>query len=141
MTVISSPCRKESVMMRPEVRDEHIKKYGSFLRCPERGNLCTGINAPDGICRRNPCFLDDPEYIKLQEQIEARRRELDNRRSAKETVEQKRSDPAKELAGYTARRENTARRYYRENRPKQADRIMQEVLMLQARLRTMKKGK
>lgn len=141
MTVISSRCRKESVMMRPEIRDEHIKKYGSFLRCPERGNLCTGINTPDGICRRNPCYLDDPEYIKLQEQIEAKRRERDNRRSAEDTAEQKCSDPVKELAGYTARRENTARRCYRENRPRQADRIMQEVLMLQARLRTMKRGK
>lgn len=128
-------------MMRPEIRDEHIKKYGSFLRCPERGNLCTGINTPDGICRRNPCYLDDPEYIKLQEQIEAKRRKRDNRRSAEDTAEQKCSDPVKELAGYTARRETAARRYYRENKPRQADRIMQEVLMLQARLRTMKRGK
>lgn len=134
-------------MMRPEIREKHIKKYGSFLRCPERGNLCTGINTPDGICRRTPCFLDDPEYIELQKQIEAKRRERDKSRSVKEAerkeeiIVQKSSDPVKELAGYTARLENTARRYYKENRPKQADRIMQEILMLQARLRTMKKGK
>ena len=134
-------------MMQPEVRNEHIEKYGSFLRCPERGNLCMGMYTPDGICRRDPCFLDDPEYIKLQEQIEERRRELDLRRiESKEKAMHappapKRTDPEKELSGYMARRENTARRYYRENRPKQADKIMQEVLMLQARLRTMKKGK
>lgn len=40
-----------------------------------------------------------------------------------------------------ARREHTARRYYMENKPKQADKIMQEVLILQSRLRTMKKGR
>lgn len=134
-------------MMRPEIRKKHIEKYGSFLRCPKRGNLCMGMYTLDGICRRDPCFLDDPEYIKLQEQIEERRKALDLRRiESKEKAMHapeapKRTNQEKELAGYMARREHTARRYYMENKPKQADKIMQEVLILQSRLRTMKKGR
>lgn len=121
--------------MHTEIRKKHTEKYGSFLRCPKRGNLCMGM------------YTDDPEYIKLQEKIEERRKALDLRRiESKEKAMHafeapKRANQEKELAGYMARREHTARRYYMENKPKRADKIMQEVLILQARLRTMKKGR
>ena len=131
-------------MMQAEIREERIKKYGSFLWCPERSCLCFGINTPNGTCKKDVCYHDDPKYIAKQAEIEARRKENTQReaeerkKQEEEPMPEKKADPVKGLTSYIARREAMARRAYRENRPKKGDAIMQEVLVLTGKLRKMK---
>lgn len=50
-------------------RSEHVKQFGSFLFCPNRDCLCAfqEENVCKGIqCARDPCILDDEDYIRLQ---------------------------------------------------------------------------
>lgn len=68
-------------------RKKRIELYGSFLHCPQRGVLCFYTDTIDGKCARSICCLDDPEYVELQERIEANRRknyELHLREKAEE---------------------------------------------------------
>lgn len=125
-------------MMRPEIRKQRIEAYGSFLHCPQRGNLCFGIDTPDGTCKHQSCILDDPEYVKRQQEIDIRIQE----NAEKERLSKLREDdekPApidqkKELAARVERMELAAQRAYKRNNPKEGDRLMQKALYLQAQL-------
>ena len=76
-----------------EQREQHLKKYGSFLYCPDRDTLCVHM---DGMwmtgCEREGCILDDPEYIALkkkQERIAAERAAAERAEKMKEREERK----------------------------------------------------
>lgn len=61
-------------MMREEIRKSRVAMYGSFLHCAARNTICSLINNELGICKREECILDDPEYKALQKRIEHNRR-------------------------------------------------------------------
>lgn len=130
--------------MQPEIHKERVAKYGSFLYCPERSCLCFGIDTPDGTCKKDVCYHDDPKYIAKQAEIDRRvqenaLREAEERKKQEaEPMPEKKVDLVKELTTYIARREAMARRAYRENKPKKGDAIMQEVLVLTGKLRKIK---
>lgn len=130
--------------MKPEIRKEKVEKYGSFLFCPERECLCFGCNTNDGSCKHPSCLLNNPEYIKKQEEIEKRRKENESRE--REERKRKTADPPAPirrqrksaidmLKEQIERKEAFARKLYRENKPRKADAVMREVMGLQAKLR------
>ena len=59
-----------------DLRRQHIKEHGSFLCCPDRDTLCVHMEGCWGKrkCDREQCILDDPKYIREQEQIEENRK-------------------------------------------------------------------
>ena len=136
-------------MMQPEIRKERVKKYGSFLRCPERGNLCFGIDTPDGICKYKTCCLDDPEYIAKQKQIqrnieENARREWEERRreekenAAKQIIRRQTKTKEELIERDIARLEAKARHLYRTGKRNAGDAVMHDVTVLYGRLKKLK---
>lgn len=130
--------------MNPEIRKMKVEKYGSFLFCPEKEVLCFGIYTPDGSCKHKSCLLEDQAYIKKQKEIDERIRENDRRereerrREAQEhlaPIRRQRKSAADMLREQIERKERFARTLYRENKPRKADRVMHEVMTLQAKLR------
>jgi len=134
-------------MMQPEVRRERVEKYGSFLFCPKRETICFHINTPEGICERQICCKDDPEYIKQQNKIEENRR----KNAEKEHLEREaeKLDPPTPIRRQTkskidllektiAAKEKKAQQLYRSNKPKLADSMMQEVMILRRQLKQTK---
>lgn len=134
-------------MMRQEVRKERIEKYGSFLFCPERETICFHIDTPDGKRARSICCKDDPEYIRQQEIIDENRRK--NAEEEEKKRQQEKLDPPAPIRMQTksrkdwleekiAYKENRAQQFYKNNKPKIADQIMHEVMILRRQLQTMK---
>lgn len=130
--------------MKPEIRKEKVEKYGSFLFCPDRQNLCFGCDTDDGSCKYSSCLLDDPAYIKKQAEIEERRKENNRREIEKRKreaadppapVRRQRRSAVDILKEQIERKEAFARKLYRENKPRKADAVMREVMGLQAKLR------
>lgn len=130
--------------MNPEIRKMKVEKYGSFLFCPDKRVLCFGTYTPDGSCKYENCLLEDPAYIKKQKEIDERIRENDRReREERRREAQEPPAPARHQRKSTAdmlreqieRKERFARTLYRENKPRKGDRIMHEVMTLQAKLR------
>lgn len=133
--------------MKPEIHKEKVKKYGSFLYCPQRDCLCFGCDTDDGTCGRQTCCLDDPEYIKLQKRIKENmrinaRKEREEREAEKKNppapIRRQRKSAADVLREQIARKEALAVRLYRENKPKKADAVMREAMALRAKLRRLK---
>ena len=133
--------------MQPEVWKERAEKYGSSLFCPEKETICFHINTPNGICERTVCCKDDPEYIEQQIRIEENRR----KNAEKEFLEREaeKMDPPAPIRRQTKSRidllekqivakEERAQQLYRNNKPKLADSMMQEVMILRKQLRQMK---
>lgn len=108
--------------LNPEIREKRVKKYGSFLFCPMRSTLCFGRDT-DLECIHESCILDDPGYIKLQERIS------ENRKNAERKMKLKALDQEIE------EKENYAKRCYRNNEPRKGDRMVKEVISLQAQRR------
>lgn len=130
--------------MDPEIRKMKVEKYGSFLFCPDKRVLCFGTYTSDGSCKYENCLLEDPAYIKKQKEIDERIRENDRRereerrREAQEPpapARHQRKSAADMLREQIERKERFARTLYRENKPRKGDRIMHEVMTLQAKLR------
>lgn len=130
--------------MKPEIREERVKKYGSFLFCPEKNTLCFGTDTEDGNCKHEHCLLDDPAYLKKKAQIAVRieendRREREERRREAQAppapIRRQRKSAADMLREQIERKERFARTLYRENKPRRADAVMHEVMVLQAKLR------
>ena len=130
--------------MNPEIREERVKKYGSFLFCPEKNTLCFGTDTEDGSCKHKSCLLDDPAYLKKKAQIAARIEENDRRERERRKAERlnppapirrQRKSAADMLREQIERKERFARTLYRENKPRRADAVMHEVMILQTKLR------
>lgn len=134
-------------MMQPKTRKERVAEYGSFLYCPKKDTLCSDMDSDDGICVRSVCYLEDPEYIKLQERIAEKIRE-NARREQEEKAKEIQSPPApirrqtktgvQLLEEQIKKREAKARSLYRANKPRAADSVMRDVMALQAKLRKMR---
>ena len=130
-----------------ELRKKHVEKYGSFLRCPERDTICSFMEEAlcgSGKCERDPCILDDPEYLKLQERI-AKNVKLNAERMKKEREEEKRNPPAPirtqnktddDLIREKIRRlEEESKLAYSRNRPKVGEWKLHEAIALRRQLR------
>lgn len=128
--------------MQGETRMERIKKYGSFLFCPERQRLCFAINNDEGICERAVCYSDDPEWIAQQKKIdetvkENARKELEEKRRKKEAAASSAGqikDAIRSLTEEIDRKEKFARKLYRSNKPRAGDAVMQEAAILRGKL-------
>ena len=127
-------------MMQAEIRKERIKKYGSFLWCPERNTLCFGINTPEGSCKYSRCLLDDPAYIAKQAEIDRRiqenaRQERLEKAQEKQIIRRQTQTREELLEKEIAYTEAKARRLYRDNKPRAADLLMHKAMKLNAELR------
>lgn len=132
--------------MDPEVRKNKVKKYGSFLYCPDRATLCFCCNTENGTCERGSCILDDPEYISLQRRIEenrAKNAEEEKAARAAEKKEMKKPEKSREqiLKGEIAKFENFARKYYRNNNPKKGDEMIAKVIRMRGELNALERKK
>lgn len=135
-------------MIQAEIRKERIKKYGSFLYCPERGGLCFGIDTPTGICKYDICLLDNPEYIakqaeidrRIQENAERERLEKDEGKAERQKPIIRRQTKTKEdiLNDKIERLEYKIQQAYRRGRTREGDALTQELLRLNAEMRKIK---
>ena len=132
-------------MIQAEIRKEKVKKYGSFLWCPERDRLCFGTDSPDGKCKYDTCLLDDPVYVEKQAAIDRRiqenaRRERQERAKEKADKEKqiiRRQTKPKEdiLQEKISRLENRISLAYRRGRTIEANRLTKELLKLNMEMR------
>lgn len=136
-------------MMQAEIRKERIKKYGSFLWCPKRNTLCFGINTPDGICKKDICYHDDPEYIAKQAEIDRRIQE----NAQRERIEKAKEEANKEkhiirrqtktkqdkLNNEINRLESRIQRAYRRGRTREGEALTKELIRLNAEMRKIKR--
>ena len=127
-------------------REEHMKKYGSILFCPERETLCFYM---DGMwttgCERDGCILDDPENQRLQEVIrknreEASRRQAEAERKAVEAAKgnaekEKRERFIAEKMKEIRRIEDMSREAYRRNRPRRGDELFEKARSMRIELK------
>lgn len=131
-----------------EQRQQHIEEYGSFLYCPERGNLCSFMEEKwktGCSCSRRPCILDDPEYIALRKRqkqnIEKRRAEekqyREEERDAAPIRTQSKSWEVLQMEKIRRLEEESARAY-RRNRPKIGEDKLYEAMRLRRELRRKK---
>lgn len=122
-------------------RLEHVKKYGSFLYCPERDTLCAyqEENVRKGTeCAREPCILDDPGYIELKKIIERNRTAASQNRSTQEDaapIRRQNKSRQDQLREEIQRLEREARLAYRRNRPKIGEQKQYKAMMLERELR------
>lgn len=134
-------------MAQPKTRKERIAEYGSFLLCPAKGVWCSEMDSDDGICRRSPCYREDAAYLAEQELREQRMQE-NARREQAEREKERLSPPApvrrqaktraQLLEEEIERKESHAERLYRLNRPRAADKAMNEAMALRRQLRKVK---
>lgn len=134
-------------MLKPKTRSERVKEYGSFLYCSGKDTLCSDLDNDDGLCRRSLCYLEDPDYITMQKRIKRNVEENARRENERKAIEKKTpSAPIRRqtktswqiLEEQIESREASARRLYKANKPKAADSIMREVMVLRGKLRNMK---
>lgn len=138
--------------MREELRAAHVKKYGSFLYCPERDTICTFMDgAWEHGCSRTPCILDDPEDMLLQELISKnRRRQIEIER--KHRQEEKDAAPIRDqrnrIQSYISMRldeihriEEQSRQAYIHNRPREGDTLFNRARIMRGELRRFEKEK
>ncbi len=125
--------------MNESIRKERLEKYGSFLYCPMQKILCFG-RMTDDECKHDSCLLHDPEYQALQKRIEENRKRNQQKKQEKPPKVRKVAKTRIELLEEQIRkRDNEARTAYRANRPREGDRITNEVVRLQGLLRQEKK--
>lgn len=135
-------------MMKPEIRKMKVEKYGSFLYCPQKEVLCFGTDTDIGTCRYKECLLENPAYIKKQEEIARRIQENARRqrmKKAKENVERqkpiiRRQTKTKEdiLNDKIERLEYKIQQAYRRGRTREGDALTRELLRLNAEMRKIK---
>lgn len=130
-----------------ELRRAHIEKYGSFLRCPKRDTICSFMEEAlcgSGKCERDPCILDDPEYLKLQERI-AKNVKRNAERVKREREEEKMNPPAPirtqnkypedDMWARIQRLEQESREAYKRNKPKIGESKLHEAILLRRKMR------
>lgn len=133
-----------SLVMQPEIYKERVKKYGSFLWCPERSISCFGIDTPDGTCKHRVCLLEDPRYLAEQKKIAENIRRNAEREKAER--EKEKMDPpapirkqnktrAEILRAKIKEKERLAERLYAQNRPDKAEDVIFEIKQLSYQLK------
>ena len=127
-----------------ELRKAHIAKYGSFLFCPKRDVLCVHTEealCKTGVCEKQLCILDDPEYQKLKERIrknfEKNERNRQNNPPEEEPIRIRtpRKSPDQYIWAKINRLEEQSREAYRRNRPKIGEAKLHEAIVLRRKLR------
>lgn len=130
-----------------EERQQHIAQYGSFLFCPEHGNLCSFMeetwNTGCG-CGRTPCIIDDPEDIELKKRQAENRRKRDAEEKLRREAEKK--EPPAPIRRQTKswrdiqveriqRLEEESEQAYRRNRPRIGEEKLHQAIILRRQLR------
>ena len=121
------------------------KFYG--LECKEKDTLCEHINNKERKCDRKVCLHDDNSWLYQQEKI--KKTIIENAMLKKQEMAIESADPpapirrqnktGKQLLEEKAERlEVKARHLYKANKPKAADCIMRDVMVIRGRLRNMK---
>lgn len=129
-----------------EARKQHIVQYGSFLFCPERGNLCFFMEEEwktGRKCSRTPCIQDDPKDLELKqiqeenrkrrEAEEKRRREEEQNSSPSRIRQQKKSRRDLQLEKIE-RLERESEEAYRRNRPRIGEEKLNQAIILRRKL-------
>lgn len=125
-------------------RQEHIRRYGSFLHCPERKVLCSFMEESwktGNGCSRTPCILDDPDYIRMRRIQEEKARLREEKQEADRTaapIRRQTKSRTDILADCIVRLEKESADAYRRNRPRVGEAKLQEAMILRGELR--KKG-
>lgn len=130
----------------PMTREQHLKKYGSMLFCPERNTLCVYMEGMWGTgCERDLCIQDDPENQKLQKKIEEnRRKQIERERRHRE--EEKAAAPIRDQRRQNKpyiqkeldeihRLEEQSQKAYRNNDPKRGDTLFNKARIRRGELR------
>lgn len=126
-------------------KKERVEKYGSFLFCPKKEVLCSIMDSEDGICTKRICYRDDPLYLAKEKEIEKRIHE--NFEKEWQTMNEKtKEDPPKpsrekELQDAIFRKTARAKKLYKQNKPKYADILMREAMIMQGELNKLKERK
>lgn len=134
-------------------RREHVLRYGSFLHCPKKSTICskmarrweTGEN-----CDRDPCILEDPDYIRLQEQIGMKRTEQNEKEAAR--AKRREETQIRDQRNYIKSVEQTimdeihamedrARDAYRDNNPRLGDDLLYKSMQKRRELKTWQERK
>lgn len=127
-------------------KQEHMKRYGSILYCPERGVLCVYMEDrwATGCDRQGGCLLDDPEYMAMKE-VQRKNRNR-NDKQAREEAEREKKDPPAPIRTQNKypedlilkrieKLEAESREAYRRDRPKVGERKLHEAMVLRRELR------
>lgn len=133
--------------MQSKSRKQRVAEYGSFLFCPVKDTICSALDNDDGICREAPCYLERPGYREKQEQIA--RNVAENARREWEEREKERLEPPAPIRRQTktkeqlleeeiARKEKYAEHLYSRNRPKAANAVMSDAMILRRQLKKTK---
>lgn len=128
-----------------EAREEHLRRYGSMLFCPDRDTLCVFMEGMWGTgCERATCIRDDSEYQKLQRRIETNKRRIAEKRREEEsgapirtqrkTYEQLQWERIRAL-------EEESQQAYRRNNPKRGEAKLYEAIRLRQKLRAYQREK
>lgn len=128
-----------------ESRQEHIQKYGSFLYCPVRDTLCSNMEdewKTGNKCCRQPCVLDDPDYIAMtkRQEIAVKKRMAKERKSREEEedaapIRMQRKTREEMLREKIRRLEKESTEAYRRNRPQIGHEKLNEAMILRGQLR------
>lgn len=136
-------------MMQSKSRKLNTKKY-PLTYCSQKDTLCFGLvdsAMNPRTCIHNPCLLDRPAYIEKQKQIEKniqknaeeeRQRKLDEVRAPAAPIRRQTKTRERYLEEQIRSKEIRARQLYRENKPRAADGIMHEVMILSGKLKKMR---
>lgn len=124
--------------MREDIRKARVKKYGSFLYCPQGDCLCVCLNNEYGTCKRAVCLHDDPEWLQLQERIEKNRKRA---ATSGVNIPEKPQENIRMQTGQAAlkerirQKEELSERLYRENKPQLAETVFRQAQIMKGELR------
>ena len=135
-------------------RQEHLRKYGSFLYCVERDTLCVFMDGMWGTgCEREVCIKDDPENRKLQKRIEKNRKKAEEE-CRKKQLHEKQHPPApirdqrNRIKSYTEKEEEEIQRLedaseaaFRSNNPKLGHQLFNRANIRRRKLKEWKQKK
>lgn len=131
-----------------DARQEHMKKYGSFLYCEKRDTLCVHMdgNWMTG-CGRPMCILDDPEYIALQNRIEENRIRAQKKPKEKEDHAPIRNQKnmirshERRLLDEIHRLEEDSQKAFRDNRPADGETLFRRAQIMRGELKEYMEGR
>ena len=131
-----------------DARQEHMKKYGSFLYCEKRDTLCVHMDGNWMIgCGRTMCILDDPEYIALQKRIEENRIRASKRQEKKEQAAPIRNQKnmirshEQRLKDEIRRLEEESQEAFRDSRPADGETLFNRAQIMRGQLKDYMEGR
>lgn len=113
-----------------------------LLYCAAKDTDCMEMYIGNGVCRRNSCVRDDPEYLEKEAAQEHRRNELLQKerecRKEERTAATKIRRQTNILSAEEAleRKKKQMERLYTRGRTRAADKLSQEIGQLERRMRS-----